>query len=207
MASIFFESTWMSSLDTWPKNATWSSHNFAFQNLAYTWCSLKVRSTYLKCIICSSSLLEYTKISSLKTNTNRSKNGLNTLFIKSIKTAGALVNLKDTTKNSQWPYLVRNAVLDKSPLLILSWWYPDLRSILEKKTSNSLKLDQTNHQSVGRILILPNNHIPIYQGTNKIWFYNNTCICHYPNLIINYQYIPQFLITTRFNVSYSQQFH
>ena len=47
---------------------------------------------------CSSSLLEYTKISSIKTITNRSKNGLNTPFIKFIKAAGAFVNSKDITK-------------------------------------------------------------------------------------------------------------
>ena len=46
----------------------------------------------------SYSLLEYTKISSIKIITNRSKNGLNTQFIKSIKTAGVLVNLKDIIK-------------------------------------------------------------------------------------------------------------
>ena len=41
-------STWMSSLNTtWPKNVTCSNQNSHFENLAYNWCSLKVRSTYL----------------------------------------------------------------------------------------------------------------------------------------------------------------
>ena len=48
---------------------------------------------------CSSSLLEYTKISSINTITNWSNNGLNTQFIKSIKAIGALVNPKDIIKN------------------------------------------------------------------------------------------------------------
>ena len=60
----------------------------------------KSGSTNLKYMACSSLLLEYTKISSIKTNTNRSKNGLNTWFLKFIKTVGVLVNPKDITKNS-----------------------------------------------------------------------------------------------------------
>ena len=53
-----------------------------------------------------------------KTITNRSENGLNTRFIKSIKAAGALVSLKGLTGNSQWPYLVRKAILGTLLLLI-----------------------------------------------------------------------------------------
>ena len=43
-------------------------------------------------------LLEYTKISSMKTLTKCSKNELKTRFIKSIKAVGALVNPKNITK-------------------------------------------------------------------------------------------------------------
>ena len=48
----------------------------------------------------TNSLLEYTKMSSMKTMTKRSKYGRKTRFIRSMKTAGALVSPKDITRNS-----------------------------------------------------------------------------------------------------------
>ena len=57
-------------------------------NLAYNWYFLKVCNTKPKCLSCSNSLLEYTKIPSMKTMTIRSKYGRKTRFIKSLKAAG-----------------------------------------------------------------------------------------------------------------------
>ena len=103
----------------------------------------KVEDYYL-----SSSLLKYTRISSIKTITNRSKNGLNTRFIKSIKAAGVLVNPKDITKNfimviSRPKCSLRYISTSDSQLMI------SRSQINLRKTSSSLKLDQTNHQSMG----------------------------------------------------------
>ena len=117
------------------------------ENLAYYWSSLKVWSTSLKCKACSSSLLEYTKISSIKMIINQSKDGLNFRFIKSNKNAGALVNLKDIAKPHSCHIPSKCSfryISTSTPQLIISWPHINLR-----KTSNSLKLDQTRHQSIG----------------------------------------------------------
>jgi len=48
------------------------------------------------------------------------------------KGRGGIGQARGITTNSKWPYLVLNAVLGMSLGLILSWWYLDLKSILEK---------------------------------------------------------------------------
>ena len=55
---------------TWPRNWTLSSPNSHLENLAYSWCSAKVRSIVLKYSGCSSRLLEYIRILSINTITN-----------------------------------------------------------------------------------------------------------------------------------------
>ena len=52
--------------------------------------------------------------------TKVSRNVLNTLFIKLIKDADALVKLKDITRNSQSPYRVLNVVLGTFSSLIIN---------------------------------------------------------------------------------------
>ena len=119
----------------------WSPHDrgiIHFQSRNHTWefsiswFSLSVCSIVLKWYTCSSILFEYTSISSMKTTTNWSTYGLNTLYVRSMKVAGALVNSINITRNSWWPYLVQNAVLETSASLIRNWWWPDLQSNLEK---------------------------------------------------------------------------
>ena len=100
-ASIFVGSTEIPSLEiTCPRNATRLSQNSHLLNLAYSTFSLKVCKTLPKWTSCSSGLFEYTNISSIKTMTNWSKNSLNTLFMKSMNTAGAFVNPNGITVNS-----------------------------------------------------------------------------------------------------------
>jgi hypothetical protein len=54
----------------------------------------------------------------MNTTTNLSRYSINTLFIRYMKSAGALVNPKDMTVYSYSPYLVVNAVLEISDYLI-----------------------------------------------------------------------------------------
>ncbi|KAJ9187157.1 hypothetical protein P3X46_002645, partial [Hevea brasiliensis] len=58
-----------------PRNAISFSQKSHLDNLAYSFFSLRVCRTILKCSSCSSLVLEYTKISSIKTTTNRSRYG------------------------------------------------------------------------------------------------------------------------------------
>jgi hypothetical protein len=64
--------------------------------------------------------------------TNFSRYYMNTLFIRYMKLMGAFISLKDIAVYSQSPYQVQNAVLGVSDSQILSWWYPDLKSISEE---------------------------------------------------------------------------
>ncbi|KAK9128760.1 hypothetical protein Syun_017557 [Stephania yunnanensis] len=59
-------------------------------------------------------------MSSMKTMTNLSKYGFNTLCIKSMNMAGAFVSPNGIIVNSNNPYLVLNAVLGMSSFGILS---------------------------------------------------------------------------------------
>jgi hypothetical protein len=59
-------------------------------------------------------------MSSMNTTTNWSRYSMNTLFIKFIKYAGALVSPKDMIKNSYSPYLVVKAVLGISSVRIFN---------------------------------------------------------------------------------------
>jgi hypothetical protein len=65
------------------------------------------------------------------TTTNRSNSGIKTEFIRYIKYAGVFVKPKDMTRYSYNPYIVENTIFGISWDLILIWWYPNLRSILE----------------------------------------------------------------------------
>jgi hypothetical protein len=76
-------------------------------------------------------------MSSMNTIMNLSNSGINTEFIRYINYAGAFIKPKDMTRYSYKPYLVENIVLAISCGLILIWWFPDLKSILE----NTLALD------------------------------------------------------------------
>ena len=67
----------------------------------------------------------------LSTIKNVSRHSFNTLFINSMNIVGALVRPNDITTNSLWSYLVLNSVLGKSHSLVLTWCFPDRRSILE----------------------------------------------------------------------------
>jgi hypothetical protein len=60
---------------------------------------------------CSSSFLEYIKISSMNTTTNLSNSSIKTEFMRYMKNAGALVRPKDITRYSYSPYLVEKVVL------------------------------------------------------------------------------------------------
>jgi hypothetical protein len=51
-----------------------------------------------KCMVCSASFFEYTKISSMKTTTNLSSSGMKTEFIRYMKYAGTFVNPNDITR-------------------------------------------------------------------------------------------------------------
>jgi hypothetical protein len=59
-------------------------------------------------------------MSSMNTTINWSRYSMNTLFIRFIKYAGALVNPNDITKNSHSPYLVVKAVLGMSSIEIFN---------------------------------------------------------------------------------------
>jgi hypothetical protein len=81
-------------------------------------------------------------MSSMNITTNLSNSGIKIEFIRYIKYAGAFVRPKDMTRYSYNPYLVKNAVLGISCGLILIWWYPDLKSILE----NTLAFDSWSNK-------------------------------------------------------------
>src|SRR6266508_2578988 len=83
-----------------PRNETSFSQNWHLLNLAYNWCSRSLSNTIRRCLACSSSFLEYTRMSSMKTTTHTSSSVMNTGFMRYMKKAGALVNPKDITKNS-----------------------------------------------------------------------------------------------------------
>src|SRR5436190_10760312 len=85
---------------TCPRNETSFSQNWHLLNLAYNWCSRSLSKTSRRCLVCSSSFLEYTRMSSIKTKTQTSSSIMNTEFMRYMKKAGALVNPKDITKNS-----------------------------------------------------------------------------------------------------------
>ena len=53
-------------------------------------------------------------MSSMNTTTNLSSSSMKTLFIMFMKYAGAFVSTKDTTVNSNYPYLVTKAVFGMS---------------------------------------------------------------------------------------------
>src|SRR3984893_19597388 len=78
-------------LMTWPRNdiSFWLNSHFDF--LAYNLCCLSVCKTHSKCFRCSSCDLLYTNMSSRNMITNSSKYLLNTLCIRFINVAGALV--------------------------------------------------------------------------------------------------------------------
>ena len=57
---------------------------------------------------------------------------LNTWFIVRMKVAGALERPNSITTHSNKSSFVLKAVFHSSPSLILIWWYPFRRSILEK---------------------------------------------------------------------------
>ena len=83
---------------------------------------------------------------------SRSKNGLNTRFIKSIKTAGALFNLKDITKD----HSVQPHPKMQSQIHLHFYFSTDniLTSYQSQETSNSLQLIQQFINPQKRILIL-----------------------------------------------------
>jgi hypothetical protein len=97
--------------NTCPQNWISSSQNVHLLNLAYNWCSLRRVNTIRKCRACSSSFLEYIKVSSMNTTKNLSNSGMNIEFIRYVKWSGAFVNPKDITRYSNNPYRVVNAVL------------------------------------------------------------------------------------------------
>jgi hypothetical protein len=97
--------------NTCPRNWISSSQNVHLLNLAYNWCSLNRANMIHKCRACSSSFLEYIKISSMNTTTNLSNSSMNTEFIRYVKWAGAFVSPKDTTRYSNNLYRIVNAVL------------------------------------------------------------------------------------------------
>jgi hypothetical protein len=58
----------------------------------------------------------------MKTTTNLSSSSINTLFMRFMKKAGALVSPNGITVNSYCPYRVTNVVFWMSASLILNWW-------------------------------------------------------------------------------------
>src|SRR4030065_2878253 len=54
----------------WPRKLTSFNQNSHFDNLAYNFFSFNTCNTIFKCSACSSSVLEYIKMSSIKTTTN-----------------------------------------------------------------------------------------------------------------------------------------
>uniref|UniRef100_A0A0A9BBR0 Uncharacterized protein n=1 Tax=Arundo donax TaxID=35708 RepID=A0A0A9BBR0_ARUDO len=67
------------------RKATSCNQNSHLLNLAYSSWALNLSSTILRCCSCSSALLEYIRMSSIKTTTNLSNSSINTLFIKFMK--------------------------------------------------------------------------------------------------------------------------
>ena len=92
IASIFAGLTLIPSTNTiWPRNDTSLSQKSHLLNFANNSFSLRIYNTILKCCSCSCASLEYIKMSSMNTTTNWSKKGWNTLFIKFMNAAGALL--------------------------------------------------------------------------------------------------------------------
>src|SRR5579859_5612977 len=83
---------------------------FLGARINYNLCFLSASKPNLRCPKCSSSELEYTRISSKYTKTNLSMYGRRIWFINVWNVAGALVNPKGITENSYFPYLVLKAV-------------------------------------------------------------------------------------------------
>src|SRR5438105_15423413 len=84
----------------WPSKETSLSQNWHLLNFAYNWCSRSRSKTSCRCLACSSSFLEYTRISLMNTTTQTSSSVMNTEFMRYMKKAGALVNPKDITRYS-----------------------------------------------------------------------------------------------------------
>src|SRR6266540_1860881 len=85
---------------TCPRNETSFSQKWHLLNLAYNCYSRSLSKTSRRCFACSSSLLEYTRMSSIKMTTQTSSYVMNTEFMRYMKKVVALVNPKDITKNS-----------------------------------------------------------------------------------------------------------
>ena len=69
-------------------------------------------------------VVEYTRMSSIDTMKNVSRHSLNTHFISSTNTTGALVRPKDMTTNLEWSYHVLNAAFGTYPLflnMVITW--------------------------------------------------------------------------------------
>nr|GFB35835.1 hypothetical protein [Tanacetum cinerariifolium] len=100
IASTFAGSIVIPSAETmWPRNATLLNQNSHLENLAYNFSCHKVCRTVRRWSSCSSLDFEKTRMSSMNTMTNLSRNSWKIRFIKSMNTTGALVRPKGITKN------------------------------------------------------------------------------------------------------------
>ena len=82
-----------------PRNDTSLNQNSHLLIFAYNSFFLKVSSITRKCVSRSSRSFEYTRMSSINTTTNRSKNGQKTQLIKSMKVVGAFANPNGITRD------------------------------------------------------------------------------------------------------------
>ena len=78
----------------------------------------------------------------------------NNWVITLMKVLGALDSPKCITNHSYSPSLVLNAVFHSSPSQILIWWYPLLRSILEKIMAPGIRSSISSRRRMGNDTLL-----------------------------------------------------
>ena len=93
-------------------------------------CFLTAPKTFHKCSVCSSTVLEYPKLSSKDILTKTSRYPIKTSFIMCMNYKGALITPNDITKNSYKPLRILNAVFGMSSSQIGICQYPNFKSIL-----------------------------------------------------------------------------
>ena len=111
-----------------PRNLTSSLCYLHFLGLSQRSAYFKHSSTSITCLICSSSVLEYTRMSSRYATTVLSRCVFRTLLINSWYVAGAFIRPNGITKYSYSLYCVLNAVFYSLPFFIQIRLYAPLKS-------------------------------------------------------------------------------
>ena len=122
---------------------------------------LRAAKTFCRCSACSSTVREYTKMSSKNTRTKTSRYPARTSLIMCMNCEGALVTPNGITRNSYKPQRILNAVFGMSCSQIGICQYPDFKSIL----LNTLAPPRRSNISSGNGKGIPIPDCPLIQPT------------------------------------------